>query len=191
MAFQFGAINLLLFLLANAQHMILGLMNIEIEGQLTEKEHTSAQWLHLKPRPAILVVGLALVIVALVVLWLSFFGSYTHQAQAVRWALLAFLGYLVFHWAFVLPAKWKRIYRQQKSLGMPYVLEISEEGISGKTEGMQGINPWSDYMRWKEGNGVFLLYWSDALFQVIPIRFFSTDEQVDEFRTLLREKIGK
>ena len=166
-------------------------MKIEIEGQLTEKEHAAAQWLHLKPRPAILALGVVLVILTLAMLWLSFYGSYSHQAQTARWAIVAFLGYLLFHWTIVLPMKWRRIYRQQKSLQKPYRLEISEAGISGKTEGMQGTNPWSDYVRWKEGNGVFLLYWSSALFQVIPIRFFSTDEQVDEFRTLLREKIGK
>ncbi len=162
-----------------------------MEGQLTEEEHAAAQWLNLKPRPAILVVGFALVIVTLVVLLLSFFGSYSHQAQTARWALLTFLGYLVFHGAFVLPMKWKRIFGQQKSLRIPYRLEITEEGITGKTENMQGTNPWTDYVRWKEGNGVFLLYWSDALFQVIPGRFFSTDEQIMEFRNLLRDKIGR
>jgi hypothetical protein len=166
-------------------------MKIEVEGRLTEKEHTAAQWLNLKPRPAILGVGVALVIVTMAALWLSFFGSYSNQAQTARWALLAFLGYLVFHWAFVLPNKWKRIYRQQKSLRMPYKLEISEEGISGKTENMQGTNPWSDYVRWKEGNGVFLLYWSDSLFQVIPLRFFATEEHIEAFRGLLREKVGE
>jgi hypothetical protein len=166
-------------------------MKIEIEGRLTEEEHTAAQWLHLKPRPAVVVVGFALAFVTLVALGLSFFGSYSYQTQIARWALLAFLGYLIFHWAFLLPTRWKRIYRQQKSLGTPYRLEITEEGITGTTENMQGTNPWSDYVRWKEGNGVFLLYWSDALFQVIPLRFFSTDKQVLDFRRLLREKVGK
>jgi hypothetical protein len=125
------------------------------------------------------------------VLWLSFFGSYSQHAQTARWALLAFLGYLFFYLALVLPNKWKRIYRQQKSLRMPYRLEITEEGISGKTEKMQGSNPWSDYVRWKEGNGVFLLYWSDSLFQVIPLRFFATEGQIESFRGLLREKVGE
>jgi hypothetical protein len=166
-------------------------MKIEVEGQLTEQEHTAAQWLNLKPRPAILVLGVALVVVTLAALWLSFVGPYGGQAQTARWALLAFLGYLVFHWAFVLPNKWKRIYRQQKSLRMPYKLVITEEGISGTTENMQGANPWSDYVRWKEGNGVFLLYWSDSLFQVIPLRFFASEGQIEAFRGLLREKVGE
>ncbi len=166
-------------------------MKIEIEGQLTEKEHTAAQWLNLKPRPVFAIAGVLLVILSLIVLWLSFLGPYSHQAGTARWAVLAFLGYLLFHWTFVLPMKWRRIYRQQLSLQKPYKLEITEQGISGQTDNMQGTNSWSDYIRWKEGNGVFLLYWSDALFQVIPLRFFSTGEQVEEFRNILCEKVSR
>ncbi len=49
---------------------LLMLMKIEVEGQLTEKEHAAAQWLHLKPRPVFVIVGVLLVILSLVVLWL-------------------------------------------------------------------------------------------------------------------------
>ncbi len=166
-------------------------MKIEVEGQLTEKEHAAAQWLHLKPRPAFVIVGVLLVILSLVVLWLSFFDLLNHQAKMARLAVLVFLGYLFFHWTVVLPMKWRRIYRQQKSFQRPYKLEITDQGIIGQSENTQGTNSWNEYVRWKEGNGVFLLYWSDALFQVVPLRFFQADEQIVEFRNILREKVSE
>jgi hypothetical protein len=165
-------------------------MMIRVEGTITEKEHAAAQRLHQKPRPAFAWAGILLLIVALVVLWLAFFGPYSHKAAVAPWAILAFLIYLLLHWAVVLPLKWRRIYKQQQSLHRPFSLEITDDGISGESENLQGATPWSDYVRWKEGNGVFLLYWSDVLFQIIPFRFFKDDEQMREFRNILSQKVA-
>lgn len=166
-------------------------MTIEVEGQLTEKEYAAAQWLHQKPRPAIAFAGILTLVLLLLVLWHLLFGSYSHQTGALRWAVLAFLVYLILHWTVVIPIKWRRLYRQQASLQRTYKLQISDQGISARSENLQGATAWSEYVRWKEGNGVFLLYWSDGLFQIIPQRFFPTDQQVLEFRKMLRERVGK
>jgi len=162
---------------------------IKVEGKITEKEFTTAQWLHQKPRPVFAVLGILLVIILLGVLWLMFFGSFSHQAGSTRWLLLVFTVYIVMHCMIILPVRWKRIYRQQQSLQRPYSLEITDQGISSQSENVQGTNDWSDYVRWKEGYGVFLLYWSDNLFQVIPVRFFSGEEEIEEFRNILRHKV--
>ena len=37
--------------------------------------------------------------------------------------------------------------------------------------------PWRDYRKWKEGKTVFLLYHTDAMFQIIPKASFSLDQQ--------------
>jgi len=168
-------------------------MKIEVDKLLTEKEHAAAQWLHQKPRPAFAFLGVLLLIVAIGVLWLSFFGSLAKDDGATRWAVLIFVVYIMLHWSMILPMKWRRIYRQQKSLQRPYSLEITDQGIAGKSENGEGVVPWGDYVRWKEGNGIFLLYLSDPLFQVIPFRYFhfQTDEQIEEFRKLLSQKVQK
>lgn len=165
-------------------------MKIEIEGKITEKEHAAAQWLHIKPRPVFAFVGIVLIIVALSVLWLSFFGPYYQPNGFVRWAVLALLIYMFLYWVIIQPLKWKRIYRQQKSLNRPFSLEVTEQGISAKSENMEGNTPWAGYQRWREGNGVFLLYWSDVLFQIIPFRFFQNGEQMKEFKNILRQKVS-
>jgi len=163
---------------------------IRVGGIITEKEHATAQRLHQKPRPAFAWAGVLLLIVALGVLWLAFFGSHSHKAGAAPWAILGFLIYLLLHWTVVLPMKWRRIYKQQQSLHRSFSLEITDDGISAQSDNLQGDTPWSDYVRWKEGDGVFLLYWSDVLFQIIPFRFFGDDEKIREFRTILSRKVA-
>ena len=46
--------------------------------------------------------------------------------------------------------------------------------------------PWSDFRKAKENDKVFLLYYHDALFEIVSKRWFKTPEQIDSFRKNLR-----
>ena len=50
--------------------------------------------------------------------------------------------------------------------------------------------PWSDLTKWREGEGLFLLYGSDLIFYVLPKRAFQDAAAVDAFRDLLSAKIA-
>lgn len=57
-------------------------------------------------------------------------------------------------------------------------MEISSELNKGRI-------PWDQLWKWKEGPSVLLLYYTDALYLILPKRCFST-EQVDAIRQTLK-----
>jgi hypothetical protein len=61
--------------------------------------------------------------------------------------------------------------------------------ISESTRG-RWANEWTDFLKWRENERLFLLYTSDAAFMMLPKRAFKDAEQVADFGSLVREKIG-
>jgi hypothetical protein len=66
---------------------------------------------------------------------------------------------------------------------------VSEAGLHFSTEGMAGTKPWTDYLRWKEGKDVILIYMSDDLYQMMPKRFFASDADLQAFREYLSQRV--
>ncbi|HEY4146086.1 YcxB family protein [Pinirhizobacter sp.] len=67
---------------------------------------------------------------------------------------------------------------------------VTSAGVAARTEQGNSVKPWSDYLKWKEGKSVFLLYLSDHMFQIVPKRFFAAHEDIDAFRNVIRQSIG-
>jgi YcxB-like protein len=52
-------------------------------------------------------------------------------------------------------------------------------------------NPtWDYFIKRKEGKNLLTMYQSDALFHIIPKRFFASAEEMSQFRQLLQKKLG-
>lgn len=64
-------------------------------------------------------------------------------------------------------------------------IDISEEGIVWKSEGSSVSRRWSEYLKWKEGKRVILVYLEPVGYQVIPKSFFSSNE-LDDFKKILK-----
>lgn len=73
----------------------------------------------------------------------------------------------------------------------PMSVEVNEEVIKIKSINFDTIMQWQLYIKAVETKNLFMLYQAKALFNMIPKRAFSSDEQVEEFRELLRTKIEK
>lgn len=73
-----------------------------------------------------------------------------------------------------LPAMYGKVY-----------IDISEEGIVWKSEGSSVSRRWSEYLKWKEGKRVILVYLEPVGYQVIPKSFFSSNE-LDDFKKILK-----
>jgi len=63
-------------------------------------------------------------------------------------------------------------------------IDISEEGITWKSEGSSISRRWTEYLKWKEGKRVILVYLEPAGYQVIPKSFFSSNE-LEYFKKIL------
>jgi hypothetical protein len=162
-----------------------------IQGTFSPQDLKNANWLHLRPRRALAVFGIFIVIPFLLSLWYAFFGGWSDEVWWVRWAMLGALAYLVALFGIVVPLRIGRTYRQRKDLQRPCTFVPSEAGLRVETEGSGGVKPWSDYLKWKEGKSTFLLYMSDNMYQAIPKRFFSSTEEIDRFRDLVKVKVAR
>ena len=90
---------------------------------------------------------------------------------------------------FIVPYKCRRAYAQRKDLQRECTFLPSEEGLAFKSADTEGEKRWSDYLKWKEGKSVFLLYMSDNLYQLVPKRFFASEADIERFRDILTRKI--
>jgi hypothetical protein len=64
-------------------------------------------------------------------------------------------------------------------------MEISDQGFSISNSYGQSLIPWKDFVKWKEGQELFLLYRSDVMFTMIPKRLISTENDLQTLREQL------
>lgn len=162
-----------------------------IQGTFTERDLRNAAWTNLRPRRSIAILGAVLAVLFFWALWIAFFGSRSSEPDWMRWLMLAVPVYLTWMFAVWLPGKVRKTYRQRKDLQRPCIYIPSDTGLGAETEGAAGVKPWTDYLKWKEGKSVLLLYMADDMYQIIPKHFFSSEENLVKFKNMLREKIAR
>jgi hypothetical protein len=160
---------------------------MELRGTLSAKDVLAAQWLHIKPRPTYAVIGMVLVVAAVWALWFSFSLP---RLRGNGWLLVGSLAAIAAFGCW-LPYRTVRTYRQRRGMRRQLRLEPTEAGLLAENETGQATVPWSDYLKWKEGNGAFLLYESDDIFHVVPKHFFQSQTDIAAFRDMLTAKVGK
>jgi hypothetical protein len=161
-----------------------------IKGTFTPNDLASANWVHIRPRRSLAMVGLVLIALCFWALWFSFFGPMAAMSQWPGWAILAFFGY-VGAWAAFVPYKVRRTFLQRKDLQRECVFSPSEAGLGFNSLDAEVLKPWSDYLKWKEGKGAFLLYLSDSMYQLVPKRFFDSEAEVISFRETLKANVSR
>lgn len=164
---------------------------MNFSGTYTANDLISANWVHLQPRRSVGIAGLILLVLALLSSWMLFFTSIARGAEWTRWVIPGGLLYLGLTFGVGIPYKCRRAYKQRKDLQRLCNYSASDAGLAFSSEGVAGTKPWTDYLKWKEGSKVFLIYMSDQLYQVMPKRFFSSESDVDAFRELLSRKIQR
>jgi hypothetical protein len=162
-----------------------------IQGTFTERDLRAADWTNLRPRRSLAIVGFLLALLYCWALWFAFFGSRPFEPEWMRWVMLLVPLYFLWMFAVWLPYKVRKTYLQRKDLQRPCTYVPSADGLGAETDGASGVKPWTDYLKWKEGKSVFLLYMSDEMFQIIPKHFFSSPDDLASFRRLVNEKVAR
>lgn len=85
---------------------------------------------------------------------------------------------------FVAPHTSRRIFAQQASLRQPYRLNWDEEYYRTKGEGGQAVIAWRDFFRVERNDELIVLYESQALRRIIPLRLLSTGQRADMERII-------
>jgi MFS family permease len=162
-----------------------------IRGIFSAADLVSATWVHLRPRRSLAIVGAGLLFALAWAIWAAFFGRFTNHQAWQGWAFVGVLVYLIAAFGVGIPYKCRRAYRQRKDLQRECSFAATDQGVGFSSDAMSGTKPWADYLKWKEGKRLFLLYMSDNLYQVIPKRFFASESEVDSFRETLRANISR
>lgn len=90
----------------------------------------------------------------------------------------------------LIPSIARKRFKQHKALQRPYTLSWSKDALTIKSETGENNTPWSDFLKWRENEHLFLIYVTNGLFRMIPKRAFSDSHAATEFGQLLHEKIG-
>ncbi len=90
----------------------------------------------------------------------------------------------------ILPRRIRKIYRQQKLLHDEITMILTDTGLESKTPHGGGKLAWALFHKWKRSNKVIIVYQSDVLYNVFPIRAFDKAEDVEWFCGILGGKVG-
>lgn len=164
-----------------------------ITVQLQEADYVAAVRLHRRwsTKMWILVLGSSLSYVVGGVLFLIF-----APASAAMWGYILFVGpafvillqaWMHFIW---IPRYVRRRFKEQKSLQRSYAISWNDEKLTVDGEDAHVGTPWSDYLKWRDSEQVFLIYHSRLLFRILPKRTFPDRASIADFSQLLQEKIG-
>jgi hypothetical protein len=120
------------------------------------------------------------------------FGVYAVWATGLRWWTVILFPLAVVEWFNLLSLDSIRTrvwFRRNPKFREEYCLTFSPENIHFKTASIDSTLQWTNYERVVESPGLFLLMYGKGLFTLIPKRCFSSDEEINAFRALLKEKI--
>jgi len=160
-----------------------------IIGTYTAKDLVSPAWVHMRPRRSLMMLGCLVALLALFALWLSFSGPSAETQGWEKWLLPGAILYLALSFGLWMPHRLRRAYRQRKDLHRRCSFAISHTGLHFETDGIAGTKPWSDYLKWKVGETVILLYMSDNMYQAIPKHFFASESEFEEFIQMLTQMV--
>lgn len=148
-----------------------------LTAQLTKNDVLKAQQLHAKLSGAQ---------IALLLLGISILGFYLYAhvglppgvlIAGVVGGLLGVAGY----YEVFLRYRCSKIYRQQKGLRVPYEISWDSECICFKSEMGEGRMKWDNFIKFNQNARFILLYYSDALFSIVPKSVFTSQEQLIDF----------
>jgi len=152
-----------------------------ITGVVSEQDFVEAQRIH-RHRTAVWI-NAVLIAIALA-------GVVLLAAGTKKWGLIVAMGGIggligeAIQARLYIPAQARKHYRQFKGIDAPITYRWSADTICVETNRGAGERSWSDFQRVRESNQLILLYTTDALFEVVPKRWFRDEKQAAEFSTL-------
>ena len=123
----------------------------------------------------------AAVIVACVLAF-TLSGLHSIAGSLAGGAIIGLVGigvWLLLGYVFFLPRQARKIYAQQKSMQYPVRASWDSEAFSAATEIATNSTPWTDYHGWSADEKIILLMHSLLLFQMVPRRALSPEQESD------------
>lgn len=165
---------------------------MQLEYRLSLKDYQEANQAHLKSQRWIYFFFWFFMLLGLFFLATFFLANTSIDLFVIVWFL--FFPIILFNPYFSNPIKNYFISRAWKglpNLHHPITIDVDEERLKIKTFNCESSLQWQFHIKAIETKNLFILYQAKTLFNMLPKRAFSSDEEVKEFRELLRTKIEK
>lgn len=150
--------------------------------KLSEAEIVKAMQLHGRGAKSTLiilsVIGIILVLIAVLT---------DHKIIAIATLVGGVLGYFIVLLGFI-PFNAKKQYKQNRAMRNEITMEMSDQGINFKSESGESKLKWNDIHQWKSSGGIYLLYITSNMFQMIPSRALESEEGLEAF---LNKNVGR
>ena len=161
-----------------------------MQVQLTSSDYLAAIRLGYKPRPFFAALGVLLALFFLFGLGLVAKSALMGQSSWTDLGIALCVGYFPGWYYLYLPWRVGKVFKQQRSLREPFSIEFEDAGLRFRTPQSDGLLPWDHLHKWRESKVAFVLYHSDALFNILPKRFFGSPVDESAFREILKRSVG-
>jgi YcxB-like protein len=121
-------------------------------------------------------------------------GVYYVFSVGLRWWTIIWFPLAVAEWFdFLSLSRWrtKIEFRRNPKFREEYHLTFSRENIHFKTTSLDSTLQWTHYERIIESPDLFLLMYGKGIYTLIPKRCFKSNEEINAFRTLVSQTIGR
>lgn len=107
---------------------------------------------------------------------LSLASLYLAVVGRVDWITAVIpLGFFVLVGAFrffVLPLQYRRIFQQHKELSLPFECDLTHQALIFRNERGSTTLPWLEIVQYRVDRHMFLIYRTDTMFHMLPLRLF-------------------
>ena len=162
---------------------------IRIKYTAKYNEHLAANYLHMRPRPFLKILGIVILLLFALVFALKW--SISRQLGKMDYFFPGCAIYMILYYFAFVPYRVKKIFKQNKFYQHEDEMEIDEDGIHSKSDLGQSRLPWDHFLKWKENKKLILLYPAETQFLIFPKKLFVSQQDLDEFRKLLIEHVKK
>lgn len=162
---------------------------IKFDQEIKLQEFIAAQYLHLRPRSFLGVLGSILFVLFFVVLikrWCrpgGLDGADGFFIFFVVWTLLYF--------AAVLPYRVRKTFMQNKFRLHKAEWRIDDAGLHCRSDLGESHLPWDHFIKWKENRRLIILYLVDNQFLILAKRCLGSADAVADARDIIGKGIGK
>ncbi len=101
---------------------------------------------------------------------------------------IGLMGAYFLYCGFALQRIFRKLYRNDKRFGQEVTADITEDGVHVVTALADTYMKWDAIVRFSESERIFMFFYAEWTFSVVPKRAFPPSEIAD-FRDLLRRKI--
>jgi hypothetical protein len=168
---------------------------VHLEARLTADDYIDAQRLNLRPGKRLRIflycvlppIGLG----SAFILYDWIRGAPLIKHDSLIGLLVPFITFVVLlRWYVLLPSYTRRVFKQQKTLHDKIVFDFNTEGM--RAEALHGAShvPWSHFHKWKANGRVLVLFQSDLLMNLVPLRALSDSASREALLALVENGVG-